>query len=155
MQTKPIILALTTALTLTSAPAFAGAGDSLGACYNHVISSCNQNSNHPQACAEAGMDACDDLHSSSFVLPDGMDLKVRFEEPRSPGGKWRFIFRKVWLVRGDRDNNNGNGGNNGGGQGGNGGGGGGGAKDHAIGGLKGFGGGGDPEPKGPTDLKMN
>jgi hypothetical protein len=43
------------------------AGDSLPACYDHVISACNETA-HPVSCSEAGMDACDDYHSSNGAM---------------------------------------------------------------------------------------
>lgn len=65
-----LALAAAAAFTLTSTAALAGnAGNSLGDCYNHVISACNQTA-HPISCSEGGMDACDEEHSASIELPD-------------------------------------------------------------------------------------
>lgn len=68
--------AFATVLTLSAAPAvYAGnAGASLGECYNHVISACNQ-TNHPESCSEAGMDACDELHATAVPMP-GTQIKI-------------------------------------------------------------------------------
>lgn len=74
--------ALTT-LTTLSQPVMAGnAGASLGDCYNHVISACNQ-TNHPQSCAGAGMDACDEYHAMST----SQDLKIKIKS--LGGGKYK------------------------------------------------------------------
>ena len=65
-MTRKITLAPTLfaiAMTSFAVQAHAGAADSLPACYNHVISACNQTA-HPVPCAESGMDACDELHAS-------------------------------------------------------------------------------------------
>ena len=65
-----IALAAAAAFTLTSTAALAGgAGNSLGDCYNHVISACNETA-HPIPCSNSGMDACDEEHSASIDLPD-------------------------------------------------------------------------------------
>jgi hypothetical protein len=54
--------------TLSATNAHAGnAGASLPACYDHVITACNQTA-HPVPCSEAGMDACDDYHSSNGAM---------------------------------------------------------------------------------------
>lgn len=78
---------IATALTvsaLSAAPSFAGnAGAGLGACYDHVISACNQNSKHPQACASSGMDACDELHSAKDQASLG-SIKM-YKDPSRPG----------------------------------------------------------------------
>ena len=68
--------AFATVLTLTTAPAVqaGNAGQSLPACYNHVISACNQ-TNHPESCAEAGMNACDEYHAASASVP-GAQIKI-------------------------------------------------------------------------------
>lgn len=68
--------AFATVLTLTTAPAAqaGNAGQSLPACYNHVISACNQ-TNHPESCAEAGMNACDEYHAAHAAVP-GMQIKI-------------------------------------------------------------------------------
>lgn len=46
---------------------------SLGECYNHVISACNQkqNVNAAHACANSGMNACDKEFSKATVIPIG------------------------------------------------------------------------------------
>ena len=68
--------AFATVLTLSAAPAVhaGNAGASLGECYNHVISACNQ-TNHPESCSEAGMDACDELHATAVPMP-GTQIKI-------------------------------------------------------------------------------
>ena len=90
-------LALATLATLApAAPAAqAGVGSSLGSCYNHVISACNENSNHPQACATAGMDACDELFEAKASLPPGARLKI-LAKPARPGEPPVFSARFVW-----------------------------------------------------------
>ena len=75
---------------LTLAPTFAAAGNagaSLGACYNHVISACNQ-TNHPQECANSGMDACDEYHNASIQLDPIDKIKLL----KGPGKKYRVIL---------------------------------------------------------------
>lgn len=68
--------AFATVLTLTTAPAVqaGNAGASLPACYAHVVSACNQ-TNHPESCAEAGMNACDEYHAASASVP-GAQIKI-------------------------------------------------------------------------------
>ena len=66
MSRTLLTLATLTAATLAGAASAGNAGASLGDCYNHVISACNQ-TNHPVSCSESGMDACDDLHSASIA----------------------------------------------------------------------------------------
>ncbi len=59
---KPAILsalALTTALALAPTHASAVITD-LPSCYNHVINSCNNTSNHPEDCIENATNACDE-----------------------------------------------------------------------------------------------
>ena len=74
MTRVTLIAAAFASLTLTAPASFAGnAGASLGECYNHVISACNQ-TNHPIPCAESGMDACDEVHASA--IPQG-GLKIK------------------------------------------------------------------------------
>ncbi len=43
------------------------AGASLPDCYNHVITACNGTA-HPDSCAEAGMNACDDYHAANGAM---------------------------------------------------------------------------------------
>lgn len=94
---KTLTIATLAALTLTAiAPAAqAGVGSSLGSCYNHVISACNQSSNHPEACATAGMDACDELFEAKASLPPGGRLKILMR-PSRPGEPPVFSARFVW-----------------------------------------------------------
>lgn len=73
----------------------AGVGSSLGSCYNHVISACNNTSKHPQACANAGMDACDELFEAKASLPPGARLKI-LAAPTGPGEPPVFTARFVW-----------------------------------------------------------
>lgn len=83
-----LILAALTAANATATAAQAGnAGDGLGACYNHVISACNQNSNHPVPCSEAGMDACDDLHGANAQPAGGIKAF------KTPGTREGMRFR--------------------------------------------------------------
>ena len=88
------IFATTTAaamftLSIASAAQAGNAGASLGDCYNHVISACNQ-TNHPIECSESGMDACDEHHTSAAVGP--ID---RIKLLRLPGNDYRVIFNPV------------------------------------------------------------
>lgn len=71
-----VFTAVAALISLTQTqPVLAGnAGASLGACYNHVISACNQ-TNHPESCASAGMDACDDYHATHAATP-GLGIKI-------------------------------------------------------------------------------
>ena len=74
MTRVTLIAAAFASLTLTAPASFAGnAGASLGDCYNHVISACNQ-TNHPIPCSESGMNACDEVHASA--IPQG-GLKIK------------------------------------------------------------------------------
>ena len=74
MTRATLIAAAFATLTLTAPASFAGnAGASLGDCYNHVISACNQ-TNHPISCSESGMNACDEVHASA--IPQG-GLKIK------------------------------------------------------------------------------
>ena len=74
MTRVTLIAAAFASLTLTAPASFAGnAGASLGDCYNHVISACNQ-TNHPISCSESGMNACDEVHASA--IPQG-GLKIK------------------------------------------------------------------------------
>jgi hypothetical protein len=66
MSRTLLTLATLTAAALGGAASAGNAGASLGDCYNHVISACNQ-TNHPVSCSESGMDACDELHSASIA----------------------------------------------------------------------------------------
>jgi len=52
-------LALTTALALAPTQASAVITD-LPSCYNHVINSCNNTSNHPEDCIDNATNACDE-----------------------------------------------------------------------------------------------
>ncbi|MFN3955396.1 MAG: hypothetical protein ACK4LQ_13165 [Pararhodobacter sp.] len=79
-----IIVSAASALTL--AAFFAGtaspaeAFSSRGQCYNHVISSCNATSNHPQSCAVAGMDACD-VEFAASVFMHGLQFMMSGATP--------------------------------------------------------------------------
>lgn len=98
---KTLTLAALALATLAPA-AQAGVGSSLGSCYNHVISACNNSSNHPQACANAGMDACDELFEAKASLPPGARLKI-LAAPTRPGEPPVFSARFVWPDDGGRD----------------------------------------------------
>lgn len=76
---KSIVLAAAVVLAAASAPAFASPASSLGDCYNHVISACNQKTNvdAAHACANSGMDACDQEHANASTVPPGTILKLR------------------------------------------------------------------------------
>jgi hypothetical protein len=67
---KSFVLAITAAsliAPMAATPGFAGVGSSLGDCYNILITWCNDNSRHPQACANTVMDACDEMHGANIV----------------------------------------------------------------------------------------
>jgi hypothetical protein len=102
---KTLTLAALALATLAPA-AQAGVGSSLGSCYNHVISACNQSSNHPQACATAGMDACDELFEAKASLPPGARLKI-LAKPARPGEPPVFSARFVWPDDGRDDGRDG------------------------------------------------
>ncbi|KMW58998.1 hypothetical protein AIOL_003979 [Candidatus Rhodobacter oscarellae] len=71
-----LIAAALTSLTLTAPASFAGnAGASLPDCYNHVINACN-GTNHPEACSESGMNACDEYHNANAANGVGAKLKL-------------------------------------------------------------------------------
>lgn len=66
MTPKFLAITLFTTLALTGS-AFAANGETpLGNCYNMVISSCNATSAHPTACANNGMDQCDDQYGNQI-----------------------------------------------------------------------------------------
>lgn len=81
---KTLIVATATLMTtLTMTSAFAANGETpLGQCYNMVISSCNQTSNHPEACANNGMDACDDEYGNQV----GGSLPLNLRAPSNTRG---------------------------------------------------------------------
>ena len=92
MKTVSFIAATLSAITMSAQLAQAGnAGDSLPACYNHVINACNQSA-HPEACAEAGMNACDEYHSAMFV-PD-VPLNLNYSMRRDG----TYVFRAVPMM---------------------------------------------------------
>jgi len=71
-------LALTGLTGLAATGAFAGnAGQSLPACINHVINACNENSAHPDACSEAGINACEEYHQAAHVPLDDFQVKIQ------------------------------------------------------------------------------
>jgi hypothetical protein len=74
---KSFVFALTAAAVIapmSATPGFAGVGTSLGDCYNILITWCNDNSRHPQACANSVMDACDEMHKAIIVGDDALPL---------------------------------------------------------------------------------
>lgn len=79
-MTRTILMTALAALALSQTAQAANAGKSLEACYSHVAKSCKANAKHPQACADAGMDACDDLHNAK-LLPGAMSM-MKIKEPR-------------------------------------------------------------------------
>ncbi len=82
MTRNILIASILATLPMTANTAFAGnAGASLGDCYNHVISACNQNSNHPVPCAESGMNACDELFEARMQDSAKIRLILVGDEP--------------------------------------------------------------------------
>ena len=66
MRLKNRLIAITAAATLAGGltPALAGnAGESLGACVDHVVDTCNANSKRPVLCPKGGIKACETRHS--------------------------------------------------------------------------------------------
>jgi hypothetical protein len=83
-----VLAALTSFAGVAGSTSYAGnAGASLGDCYNHVINACNINSAHPQDCAEAGMNACDEYHAANLPLED---LKISIRPVGN--GKYKASF---------------------------------------------------------------
>lgn len=85
-----------TKTTLTACLLFGGAtalqagnaGDSLPACVDHVVAACNEHSNHPQACTEAGLDACEELHGTSSQAAPIDQILIQ----QRPGGRYRVVL---------------------------------------------------------------
>lgn len=91
-------LAAAAILAVTAPGAFAGgAADSLPACYTHVINACN-GTNHPEACAENGMNACDDYHGTNAAI-GGQTLKMFKSAGRTPAYSFKFIPQQTRLLR--------------------------------------------------------
>ncbi|MAM63005.1 hypothetical protein [Maritimibacter sp. UBA3975] len=85
---KTAIAAFALITSATGGSALAGnAGESMPACINHVVNACNENSNHPEACTEAGLSACEELHglSEQTALP-----KIKIFE--APNGTYRVVI---------------------------------------------------------------
>jgi hypothetical protein len=80
-------LAVVATVALSAASHAGNAGASLGDCYNHVISACNA-TNHPVSCSEAGMDACDGLHSSNARV--GVLHQIRILQRTTRDGSARY-----------------------------------------------------------------
>lgn len=75
------------------------AGESLGDCYNHVLSSCYPIGNQTQYehCYEGGMNACDQEHSATMTQIPGSTLKaMRASTERKAK---RFQARKIRTLR--------------------------------------------------------
>jgi len=75
------------------------AGESLGDCYNHVLSSCYPIGNQTQYehCYQGGMNACDQQHSASMSQIPGTTLKaMRASADRKAK---RFQSRKIRSLR--------------------------------------------------------
>lgn len=104
---KTLALATLAALTFAAPAAKAAVGSSLGSCYNHVISACNASSNHPQACANAGMDACDELFEARTSLPPGAQLQILLR-PSRPGEP--PVYRARFVLPDEGRNGEGDGG---------------------------------------------
>ena len=79
---KIIALTVLSTVGFTGLAQAGGAGNSLGDCYNHVITVCNQG-NHPVSCSEAGMDACDEEHSAAISMPKNQIKSLRRNAQRS------------------------------------------------------------------------
>ncbi len=77
-----VALAVLGAVGFSSLAHAGNAGSSLGDCYNHVISVCNEGA-HPIPCAEDGMDACDEEHSASISMPKFQIKALRKNATRS------------------------------------------------------------------------
>lgn len=89
--------ALTFAALLAGTSSPAEAFGSRGACYNHVISSCNATSNHPQACAVAGMDACDREFAASVFMQG-----LQFMMADTPAPRRERLREEIPMDGGDR-----------------------------------------------------
>ena len=79
-----VLSAATLFAPITATPGFAGVGSSLGDCYNILIQWCNDNSNHPQACANTVMDACDDMHKAQVDTGQAQSLAAAPETRTRP-----------------------------------------------------------------------
>ncbi|MBW0158191.1 hypothetical protein OE699_08825 [Sedimentimonas flavescens] len=82
-------LALIAASVGTQASAKGNAGASMAACASHVISACNENSKHPEACTSAGLDACEELHGSASQAAPAI-ARIRIIE--RPDGTYRVVL---------------------------------------------------------------
>ncbi len=85
--------------SLGATTAHAGnAGASLPDCYNHVIAACNGTA-HPDSCAQAGMDACDDYHSANGAMGELERIRIIV------GGGDNPTYRAVLQTQFPRPNN--------------------------------------------------
>jgi len=100
-------LALIAASVGTQASAKGNAGASMAACASHVISACNENSKHPEACTSAGLDACEELHGSASQSAPAIG-RIRIIE--RPDGTYRVVLEGKPVPRPGRNNDSGNGG---------------------------------------------
>lgn len=100
-------LALIAASVGTQASAKGNAGASMAACASHVISACNENSKHPEACTSAGLDACEELHGSASQSAPAIG-RIRIIE--RPDGTYRVVLESKPVPRPGRNNDSGNGG---------------------------------------------
>jgi hypothetical protein len=83
-----IALTVTTMVGFTS---FASAGpiSTLGGCYDHVVTACNQTA-HPVPCANGGFDECDEEFSNSSAA---LKLKAKTARTRAE----RFVRTRANL----------------------------------------------------------
>ncbi|MZR14816.1 hypothetical protein GQE99_17480 [Maritimibacter sp. DP07] len=87
--TKTALAAFALFTTSTTGIATAGnAGASLPACVDHVVAACNENSNHPEACADAGISACEELHGTGESAANLPSIRI-FE---LANGRYRVVL---------------------------------------------------------------
>lgn len=88
-----LFVGVTTAVIAFSGSAVqaSNAGSSLGACYDHVITACNQ-TDHPVSCSEAGMDGCDDYHSANGAMGELERIRILVGEGRNDQPTYRVIL---------------------------------------------------------------
>lgn len=89
-------LAFIAASAATQATAAGNAGASMAACADHVVSACNANSRHPEACTSAGLSACKELHGNRSK-PTPAISRIRIIE--RPDGTYRVVLEGVPLPR--------------------------------------------------------
>ncbi|MEQ8366300.1 MAG: hypothetical protein RIB61_06280 [Roseicyclus sp.] len=90
LYVAPSVLALTLS-SFAAGSAYADASTSLPACYDHVITACNQTA-HPVSCSESGMDACDEEHSASDVGIDLRGIRILVGPDRGEETVYRIVL---------------------------------------------------------------